>query len=213
MGQPHSSGHIFTWIFTVVGLGIVWLAILMSLPSQQDLSAKEPRLLQQPVPTPKAQLPSEPTLDLSIPGVPSAPPAPPDQDPSASIGASALLPEQLDPREAQVARLRCEAEIEQLCPDSLEGLARRRCLEKRGQQLAVPCQQQLRERFVKWKEERTRLVMACQADVKRWCASVKPGDGQILQCLQDHAQEVSDRCYETLPKGTVYFKQQGGFPQ
>jgi Cysteine rich repeat len=213
MGQPHSSGHIFTWIFTVVGLGIVWLAILMSLPSQQDLSAKEPRLLQQPVPTPKAQLPSEPTLDLSIPGVPSAPPAPPDQDPSASIGASALLPEQLDPREAQVARLRCEAEIEQLCPDSPEGLARRRCLEKRGQQLAVPCQQQLRERFVKWKEERTRLVMACQADVKRWCASVKPGDGQILQCLQDHAQEVSDRCYETLPKGTVYFKQQGGFPQ
>ena len=209
MGQPHSSGRIVAGVVTVVGLGIVWLAILMSLPSQQELSAKEPKLSQQPISASKAQLPSEPTLDLSIPGVPSAPPAPSEQDPDASVGASLSPPAQLDPREAQVARLRCEAEIEQLCPDSLEGPARRRCLEKRAQQLAAPCQQQLRERFVKWKEERARLVMACQADVKRWCGSVKPGDGQILQCLQDHAQEVSDRCYETLPKGTVYFKQYG----
>ena len=47
---------------------------------------------------------------------------------------------------------------------------------------------------------------ACNEDVKRFCRAVKPGGGQILQCLQSHGQEVSDRCYQSLPKGTVLFK-------
>ena len=32
------------------------------------------------------------------------------------------------------------------------------------------------------------------------------GSGQILQCLQSHGQEVSDRCYQTFPKGKFFFK-------
>ncbi len=204
MAQPYASGRVFAWILTIVGLGIAWLAIVMSLPSQQELSAKEPLLSQRLIPAAKTTS-AEPTLDLSIPGVPSLPPAPPEQAVSSTTSVPPIS--QLDPREAQVARLRCEAEIEQLCPDSLEGPARRQCLEKRAQHLPGACQPQLRERFVKWKEERSRLVSACQADVKRWCSSVKPGDGHVLQCLQEHAQDLSDRCYETLPKGTVYFKQ------
>jgi hypothetical protein len=106
----------------------------------------------------------------------------------------------------EVAKLRCEAEIEQLCPDSLDGSGRTRCLEQRAKQLSPLCQSQVRERFVKWKEDRSRLIAACDEDVKRFCGAVKPGNGQILQCLQSHAPEVSDRCYETLPKGTLYFK-------
>jgi len=77
------------------------------------------------------------------------------------------------------------------------------CLEQRVKQLQPLCQSQMHERFVKWREDRSRLIAACDDDAKRFCRAVKPGNGQILQCLQLHAQEVSDRCYQTLPKGTA----------
>jgi len=207
MTQGHAAGRIFAGAFTVVGLGLVWLIVVVSLPSQQELSANEPQLSQRMIVASKAQTPSEPTLDLSIPGVPPGRPIPPDQEQLevAGIGPSAAA--QIDPRAAQVARLRCDAEVAQLCPDSPEGSGRKQCLERRAQKLTAPCQQQLRERLVKWREERSRLVNSCQADVKRWCSAAPPGEGQILQCLQEHAQDLSDLCYETLPKGTVYFAQ------
>jgi Cysteine rich repeat len=207
MAQQDASGRIFAVIFTALGLGLVWLTVVFSLPSEQEFSAREPRVTPRTTVASEAQTMSEPTLDLSIPGVPSGGPVPPDQNqPDNTTGVSSAV-SQHDPREAQIAHLRCEAEIGQLCPDLPEGPARKQCLEKQERKLSTPCQRQLRERFVKWKEERRRLVTACQADVKRWCASIKPGEGQILQCLQDHVQDLSDRCYETLPKGTVYFTQ------
>jgi hypothetical protein len=51
------------------------------------------------------------------------------------------------------------------------------------------------------------LTLACQADIRRFCPDVKSGGRQTLQCLQHHAQELSDGCYGMLPKGTLYFKQ------
>ncbi|HLZ33942.1 MAG TPA: cysteine rich repeat-containing protein [Nitrospira sp.] len=210
MAHAHESARFLAGVFSVLALGLVWLAVVISLPTQQELAAKEPVLSQRTNAATAVKALSEPLLDLSIPGVPptspASSPAPDDPDQPGAFGAPSSPALPLDPHAAQVARLRCEAEIEQLCPDSLEGPARKRCLEQRAHHLAAPCQQQLRERFVKWKEERSRFLTACQTDVKHLCASVKPGGGQILQCLQEHAQEVSDRCYETLPKGTVYFK-------
>ena len=188
--QPLSS-RILAGAITFVGLGLVWLAIVSNLPSQQELSAKE-----SPQPpahaVPASPLP-EPVLDLSIPGVPATPPTSETQ-PSATADGPPVSTS-TDPRAAQVARLRCEAEVEQLCPEASDGSGRRQCLEKRAQQLSAPCHQQMRERLVKWKEERSRLTLACQADIRRFCPDVKPGGGQTLQCLQHHAQELSDGCY------------------
>ena len=205
MAQQHASARIVAWLFTVLGLGLVWLTVVFSLPSEQELAAQEPGLTPRAVVTSKAQPMSEPTLDLSIPGVPSGAPVSPSQSQPEKSGGVLSAVVQRDLREAQIAQLRCEAEIGQLCPDSPEGPAWRQCLEKQAQKLSMPCQQQLRERFVRWKQERRRLVTFCQDDVKRWCSSVRKGGGQIFQCLQDHAQDLSDRCYETLPKGTVGF--------
>lgn len=203
MVEQQASVRILAWVFTFVGLPVVWMAIVSSLPSQQELSEKKPSLLPQTVSAATEKTPSEPTLDLSIPGVPAAPPSPSSvthpQDPSAVA--------RLDRHAVQAARLRCDAEAEQLCPGSSDGRARTRCLERRMHQLAAPCQLQLRQRFVKWKEERSRLTAACEIEMKRFCSAVKPGGGHVLQCLQEHAPELSDRCYETLPKGTVSFKQ------
>jgi len=200
MSQQPLSNRILAGAITFVGLGMAWMAIVSNLPSQQELSAKES-------PThavPASPLP-EPVLDLSIPGVRATPPASEIQPAATADMPPASAP--TDPRAAQVVRLRCEAEVAQLCPEASDGSGRRQCLEKRAQQLSAPCHQQMRERLVKWKEERSRLTLACQADMRRFCPDVKPGGGQTLQCLQHHAQELSDGCYGMLPKGTLYFKQ------
>ncbi|HKY72864.1 MAG TPA: cysteine rich repeat-containing protein [Nitrospira sp.] len=199
MSHQPVSNRILAGTLTFLCLALVWVAIVSNLPSQQELSAKEsPQAVAQAVPTVV-----EPTLDLSIPGVPTMPQAPTTRQAAGMPPASTST----DLRAAQVARLRCDAEVEQLCPASSDGSARRQCLERRAQQLPVSCQQQVRERLIRWKEERNRLVVACQADIRRFCPDVRPGGGHQLQCLQQHAQELSDGCYELLPKGTLYFKQ------
>jgi hypothetical protein len=203
MSQQPLSSRILAGTITFVGLGLAWLVIVNNLPSEQDLSAKE-------FPQPAAQAASvqpvqEPVLDLSIPGVPATPQASETQPAATAAVPPVSMPS--DPRTAQVARLRCEAEVEQLCPEGSDGSGRRQCLEKRAHQLTAPCQQQIKERLVRWKEERSQLKSACQADIRRFCPDLRPGGGQMLQCLQQHAQELSDGCYATLPKGTLYFKQ------
>src|SRR5262249_34832514 len=110
------------------------------------------------------------------------------------------------PSALQAARLKCDAEIEQLCPDAPDGATRSRCLEQRAKRLPAPCQNQLNELLVQWKDDRNRLVAACDGDIRRFCGAAKTGRGEILQCLQSHGQAVSDQCYQMLPKGTVFFK-------
>ncbi|MBS0170183.1 MAG: cysteine rich repeat-containing protein [Nitrospira sp.] len=39
---------------------------------------------------------------------------------------------------------------------------------------------------------------ACAEDVKRLCAGVKPGEGRIVQCLKEHAQDLSSTCAQTM---------------
>lgn len=204
MSHHPVSNRILAGAVTFVGLGIVWIAIVNNLPSQQELSAKESP--QSAAPTAPVGAAPGPVLDLSIPGVPSA--LPPAETAVAATGAERLSsPAAHDPRAAQVARLRCEAEIEQLCPEATDVSGRRQCLEKHAQRLPVPCQQQVRERLVRWKEERSRITLACQADIRRFCRDAGPGGVPQLQCLQQHAPELSDGCYATLPKGALYFKQ------
>ena len=199
MSQQPLSNRFMAGAFTFMGLGLVWITIINNVPSQQELSAKES--LQLPAQSVPGQTTPEPVLDLSIPGVPPS---------EATSPAPAEMPVVAVPRDvrmAQVARLRCEAEMEQLCPDASNGFGRGQCLEKRAQQLSAPCQQQVRERVVRWKEERSQFKLACQADIRRFCPDARLGGGQTLQCLQRHVQELSDVCYGMLPKGTLRFKQ------
>ena len=199
MSEHTLSNRILAGTLTFIGLGLIWVAIVSSLPSEQELAAKEAPIVPRAV---SKSLP-EPTLDLSIPGVPATQPA---GVPLTTVAAERpFVSKPLDPRVAQLSRLRCEAEVQQLCPESLDGTARKQCFEQRTPQLSVSCQHQVRPRVVKWKEERSRLMAACQVDIKRFCP-MKPGGGELLQCLQQHAQELSDGCYERLPKGALHLK-------
>ncbi|HEX4968169.1 MAG TPA: hypothetical protein VFV44_06585 [Nitrospiraceae bacterium] len=210
MAQQQSSSGIIAGAVTILGLGLVWATVVFNFPSQEELSsAALPAETRQATGSPASQ-PEPPTLDLTIPTSPplSSEPAIPRPDDDRSLDSSVDVPvvTRLDPSTLQATKLKCEAEIEQLCPDSLDGSARTRCLKQRAKQLPPPCLSQLQERFVKWKEDRNRLMAACNEDVKRFCRAIKPGSGQVLQCLQSHDQEVSDRCYQALPKGKLFFK-------
>jgi len=210
MSQQQSSSGIIAGAITILGLGLVWATVVFNFPSQEELSsAALPAETRQATGSPASQ-PEPPTLDLTIPTSPplSSEPAIPRPDDDRSLDSSVDVPVviRLDPSTLQATKLKCEAEIEQLCPDSLDSSARTRCLKQRAKQLPPPCLSQLQERFVKWKEDRNRLMAACNEDVKRFCRAIKPGSGQVLQCLQSHDQEVSDRCYQALPKGKLFFK-------
>jgi Cysteine rich repeat len=41
---------------------------------------------------------------------------------------------------------------------------------------------------------------ACKADVKQFCADVKPGKGAIADCMNSHVADISDGCKEALAK-------------
>lgn len=203
MPKPSSSSSRLTAILvTIVGLGLVWGLVWANMPTKDQLhaSAVSPRAMKAAPPTP--------ALDLSIPGVPA-----PDASGSHRVvvnGAKVPQPEQsmrgagvaLDPRAKQIAEMKCEAELQQVCPDSLQGEDRRRCMEQRAKHLPSPCQSIIRQQLVRW-EERSGHAVACADDVKRFCREVQSGEGQMLQCLQDHAQDVSEGCYATLPKGAL----------
>lgn len=210
MAQQQSSGGLITGAITILGLGIVWVTVVANFPSQEELSAAALPVETRQAAQPSSSLSSPLTLDLTIP---TSPPLPseaavsrPDDDRSGDSSVEAPIVARMDARTPQAARLKCESDIEQLCPDTSDGPARTRCLQQRAKQLPPLCQSQLHERFVKWKEDQSRVMTACEGDIKRFCRAVKPESGHILACLQSHRQEVSDRCYQTFPKGTFLFK-------
>ena len=210
MAEQTSSSSAIAGAITIVGLGLVWVIVAGTFPSHEELFSTAPPAEARQVVRPLPSLPVPPALDLTIP---TSPPLPsdaaivsPGDDRSHDANVDIPVVSRLDSRPLQAARLKCEADVEQLCPDSPDGSTRTRCLQQRAKQLPPLCQTQLKEQFVKWKEDRNRVMAACDEDVRRFCRAMKPGGGQIFQCLQSHGQEVSDRCYQTLPKGTLFFK-------
>jgi hypothetical protein len=194
----NSSGRFSAGIVSVMGLILVWGIVWANLPSKDELLSAQPpaRSASGPPPVPE--------LDLSIPGVPPASStgggSPPEPVRSDIVMGSPAAAETGGGRARHIAELKCEAEVEQVCPESLGGDARRRCVAQRLRHFPVPCRQILRQRIVRWKEAEG-AIPACADDVKRFCSTVTPGEGRILQCLQEHAQDISERCYQNLPKG------------
>ena len=210
MPQQTSSSSIIAGAVTIAALGLVWVTVAGNFPSQEELFSTAPPAEARQVVRPLPSMSVPPRLDLTIPTSPPLPSdaamASHDEDRSHDANVDIPVVTRLDSRPLQAARLKCKADVEQLCPDSSDGPARTRCLQQRAKQLPPLCQNQLKEQFVKWKEDRNQVMAACDEDVRRFCRAMKPGGGQIFQCLQSHGQEVSDRCYQTLPKGTLFFK-------
>ena len=201
------SGKGTASLVSVFGLVLVWGIVWANLPSKDELLSAQPPLA--PVP------PVVRELDLTIPGVSTAqPPGVSNHEGAERSGESGklaasekrdALPTPDDVRSRQIVEVKCDAEVQQFCPDSLAGEDRRRCVAQRMKRLPLPCQQIVRQRMLRWKEAEGYKV-ACAEDLKRVCREVEPGDGQILQCLQERAQDISEGCYQSLPKGHLLLR-------
>jgi hypothetical protein len=112
----------------------------------------------------------------------------------AGLGASTALAQQT-PATTPSTRP-CAADVARLCPGLTPGQgSARQCLRQNADQLSAECKahiEQAREHFHAARE-------ACQADVSRFCADMKPGHGRIVACLSEHSAELSDACKAQLP--------------
>lgn len=188
------SGKGTAGFVSVVGLLLVWTIVWANLPSKDELlSAQAGRTI--------APAPVVPELDLTIPGSPIR-----LRDQSA--GLSTAAPSEIigglsvpsDQRTRQITEVKCQAEVQQVCPDSLTGVARQRCVMQRLKQFGPSCHEFVQQQLVRWKEA-DGYKLACAEDAKRVCSGVTLSDGGALSCLQEHEQDLSEACYHSLPKG------------
>lgn len=196
-------------VISIAALAVVWGVVWANMPAMEELRSSR-------VPVHAAETASlSPVLDLTIPGVPPAEGR--GSKPSShkvvvnggegpKTGTELSEPSApIDSRTRQIAEMKCDAAVEPVCPQSMPGEDRRQCIERRMTQLPRMCRQILQQRLVRWKE-RSGHALACVEDVQRLCREVQPGEGRVLQCLQRHAQDVSDQCYATLPKGSLTYR-------
>lgn len=85
----------------------------------------------------------------------------------------------------------CADDVQKFCNDVQPGAERiARCLKEHENDLSLACKRQMSEvkkRVHKFRE-------ACEDDVLRLCAGVKPGKGRILKCLKENENELSPEC-------------------
>jgi len=192
---PDRSMKPITILVTVGGLSLVWAIVWANLPSKEELLSAQSG-------TSSAKVSHQPSLDLTIPGVSGPPPNSVGAGQAAPVATHGGFSVPRESRAGKIAEVKCDAEIQQYCPDSLAGEDRRRCVIQRLKRFDASCQQIVQQRLVRWKEADGYRV-ACVADVRRFCRSVPAADGRVLQCLQEHEQDLSEGCYQSLPKGRL----------
>jgi hypothetical protein len=180
-------------VLSCVVLGTVWGFVVNQLPDSTNLP--------QPVSSLPTPSPPPPTMQtLPEPALPAAA-SPPilvkqtpvlDQTRSPARSAAEVAPLSF------VTDVKCAMEIDSLCQEGEED--RRSCLQSRSAQLSIPCRPVLRERLVRMKETMQLLRSACEEDRRRFCANESLGEGTMVQCLESHAQEVTDACFQMLRK-------------
>jgi len=194
-GSSRIGAVILVTLLSCLVLGAVWGLLLYFLP-QSDLPPE-------PVPAiapassvsslPPKNPPAERGPDLSPSPAVAPREAPPaiQEPPRSSVSESAGLPAGV--------QVKCDLEMDALCPDG-EG-DRRACFERKAAQLSQPCRPMLRDTLARLKNQWQQLQVACEADRRQFCREVPSAGGELLlQCLESHAQNVSDRCFQFLPK-------------
>ena len=92
----------------------------------------------------------------------------------------------------------CDKELTNYCSNVTPGQGRvLACLYAHQDKLSGRCEYALYDAAVQL--ERAVSVLSylaneCDADLEKFCASVEPGEGRILQCLDDNRDNVGKRC-------------------
>jgi hypothetical protein len=195
-GPPRFGAIIMVTVLSCVVLGAVWGLVISLLPDNTDPSATLPGS----PPTQPRPIQSSATLnrDVLAATVQAPPPVMVKEQPSPASSFVERRPASEIASLPFGAELKCTMEIDALCPEDNED--RRLCLQRKAAQLPIPCRPILRERLVRMKEHLQQMRVACEGDRRQYCRDESLGGGAIVQCLESHAQEVSDQCFQFLPK-------------
>ncbi len=193
-GSSRIGAVILVTVLSCLVLGGVWGLVLLLLPESEMLPETAPGSpAALPVPPPSATVPPVKT----VPTTPPAPVVAPAEAPP--VVQERPRPSSIDTVGGSAGRAaKCDLEIAALCPEE-EG-ERHVCLQRKAAQLSLPCRPMLREKLVRMKERTQQLRVACDADRQQFCREVPLDGGELVRCLESHAQSVSDQCFQLLPK-------------
>jgi hypothetical protein len=89
----------------------------------------------------------------------------------------------------------CAREIATYCKGVKPGGGRLlNCLKEHKKDLSATCVKKVSTVDKKVKEAQE----ACSEDIGKFCKDVRPGEGRIIRCLREHAQEISSGCSEKI---------------
>ena len=96
----------------------------------------------------------------------------------------------------------CKMEIEKYCSQVTPGQGRvLACLFAHEDKLSGKCEYALYDAAVQLERAVAALSYVaneCDADLEKYCASIAPGEGRLLECLEKHDKEVSGRCKQAI---------------
>ena len=92
----------------------------------------------------------------------------------------------------------CKMEIEKYCAQVTPGEGRvLACLFAHEDKLTAKCEYALYDAAVQLERAVAALSYVaneCDADLEKFCGSIAPGEGRLLECLEKHDKQVSGRC-------------------
>ncbi len=105
----------------------------------------------------------------------------------------------------------CREDVKKLCGDVTPGAgAIHDCMKAHEPELSEPCKHTMAKGQQRLEERGKELQAACQADIKRYCANVTPGEGRQIACLRAYDDKISAGCKEILRKPMRYGKRSHG---
>ena len=96
----------------------------------------------------------------------------------------------------------CKKEIDSYCKAVTPGEGRiLACLYAHSEKLSNRCEYALYDAAAQLERAVAALTYVaneCDDDLEKFCSSVQPGEGRLLQCLEKNEKKVSDRCKSAL---------------
>jgi hypothetical protein len=96
----------------------------------------------------------------------------------------------------------CKTELEKYCNQVTPGQGRvLACLYAYGDKLSSKCEYALYDAAVQLERAVAALsyvASECDVDMEKYCESIEPGEGRLLECLEKHDKEVNRRCKQAL---------------
>jgi hypothetical protein len=96
----------------------------------------------------------------------------------------------------------CKVEIEKYCAQVTPGEGRvLACLYAHGDKLSAKCEFALYDAAVQLERAVAALTFVaneCDEDLDKYCGSIEPGEGRLLECIEKHDKQVSERCKQAI---------------